>query len=138
MIEETSPQSGSVPTAQDDAPATCSECYKPLVTEPVQLRQPDRSWADAPSLRRCANEECWALYGGKREERLAFVQDTYSYKYFGDYELSPQQVTAVWEALALAKAGQSVSSSTCGIPEGNEPQKDQYSQPHKGVDAHGR
>jgi hypothetical protein len=85
---------------------TCGECFKPFNWEPVRLRNPDKSWFDAPTLRRCANtsqgKECWALDGGTRTERLAFIERVYDYKYFGDYELSPEQLSAVWAAYALA------------------------------------
>lgn len=39
---------------------------------------------------------------GSREDRLKWIKNVYDYKYFGDYELSPEQLSAVYEAYAIA------------------------------------
>lgn len=80
-------------------PWKCPSCFKAAEIEVVQIRQPDRSWADS-SIRRCA--DCKHTFGGTLADRLAYINDVFGYKYFGDYELSEEQIDAVWEAKAIA------------------------------------
>jgi len=83
----------------------CKSCFETDELTPVQIRRGDRgtAWEDS-SLRRCANDECWNIREGTREDRLAWVKNVYDYKYFGDYELSPEQLSAVWEAYSIASS----------------------------------
>lgn len=89
----------------------CQSCFRTAETEPVKVLRGERytggEWVES-TLRRCANDECFALREGSLEDRLAFVRNEYGYKYFGDYELSPAQSTAVWEAYTAAM-------SSCGL-----------------------
>jgi hypothetical protein len=80
-------------------PWTCPSCYQATAIEVVQIRQPDRSWVDS-SVRRCTG--CKHTFGGSLEDRLAYIRDTYAYKYFGDYEMTDAQLDAIWEANVLA------------------------------------
>lgn len=82
----------------------CKACFRTGETKPVQVRYGERGepWVES-SIRRCANDECWNTTGGTLEERLTHIRNVYDYKYFGDYELSPEQNDAVWEAKALAQ-----------------------------------
>jgi hypothetical protein len=80
----------------------CGACFKTSDVEPVQVRRSrEEGWVES-SLRICANEECRNLRAGTDEDRLTFIKNEYEYKYFGDYELSPEQSTAVWEAYTFA------------------------------------
>ncbi len=84
-------------------PAKCRACFCTSETEPVLIRRGPRGseWVES-SIRQCANHECRNTTGGSLEERLTHIGNVYDYKYFGDYELSPEQVDAVWEAKAIA------------------------------------
>jgi len=83
----------------------CKACFKPLRTEPVMIlngpRYSGAQWVES-SIQRCANSECCNTTGGTLEERIAYINGVYGYKYFGDYELSPEQMDAVGEAVSLA------------------------------------
>lgn len=84
----------------------CKACFKTSETEVVQIMEggrsaPVRKWIDS-GIRCCANPECRNTTGGTLAERLAHIDDVYGYKYFGDYELAPEQLDAVWEAKAIA------------------------------------
>ena len=80
----------------------CKSCFECTETVIVKVRY-DRSseWRDS-SVRRCANDQCWHIVDGTREDRLTWINNVYDYKYFGDYELSPEQLAAVYEAKSLA------------------------------------
>ncbi|MEH3108952.1 MAG: hypothetical protein PGN22_03170 [Agrobacterium cavarae] len=80
----------------------CKSCFECTETVIVKVRNDRNSeWRDS-SVRRCANDQCWHIVDGTREDRLAWISNVYDYKYFGDYELSPEQVAAVYEAKSLA------------------------------------
>lgn len=80
----------------------CPSCFKTSDVEPVQVRHDrETGWVDS-TLRRCANPECHAIREGTTEDRLTHLRNVYDYKYFGDYELSPEQLGAVWEAFTFA------------------------------------
>lgn len=98
VSRDQSPESGSVKSGPD--PRVCPSCFREMVSEAVQIRQSDRSWADS-SVRRCVG--CESTFGGTLEDRLAYVRDKYEYKYFGDYELSSEQLDAVWTAKGIAE-----------------------------------
>ncbi len=89
----------------------CNSCYVTADTVPVQVRRGGRGspWEDS-TLRRCANDECWNMREGTREDRLDWVKNVYDYKYFGDYELSPEQLSAVYEAYAIATSSKAKPS----------------------------
>jgi len=80
---------------------TCKSCFKTAETEPVRVKR-DGVWIESPTVRRCVNSECHAVRSGSLADRLEHVNTVYAYKYFGDYELSPAQNDAVWEAQAIA------------------------------------
>lgn len=80
---------------------TCKSCFKTAETEPVRVKR-DGVWIESPTVRRCVNSECHAVRSGSLADRLEHVNTVYAYKYFGDYELSPEQSDAVWEAKAIA------------------------------------
>lgn len=80
---------------------TCKSCFKTAEIEPVKVKR-DGQWVDS-TVRRCANAECHAVREGTLADRLQHVRSVYDYKYFGDYELSPEQNDAVWEAKAIAE-----------------------------------
>lgn len=98
----------------------CKACFKTSETEVVQIMEggryaPERKWVDT-SIRRCANSECHNTTGGTLAERLAYIDDAYGYKYFGDYELSPAQNDAVWEAKAIASlVPDLVAAASCAL-----------------------
>jgi hypothetical protein len=96
---------GAATEAQPSGVERCAYCFKTSETEAMQVRRRPRSeggeWVES-SVRLCANPECRAIRAGSLEDRLTFVSNTYEYKYFGDYELSEEQQTAVWEAYRLA------------------------------------
>ncbi len=79
----------------------CASCFKTSETEPVRVKR-DGRWIDSPTVRRCVDPECHAVREGTVTDRLEHINTVYGYKYFGDYELSPEQLDAVWEAKALA------------------------------------
>lgn len=80
----------------------CKSCFECTETVVVKVRDDRNSeWRDS-SVRRCANDQCWHIVGGTREDRLTWISNVYDYKYFGDYELSPEQLAAVYEAKAIA------------------------------------
>lgn len=82
---------------------TCPSCYKVGVPEAVQIRdERGQPWRDS-SVQRCPQADCHHTFGGTLEDRLKYLECVYGYKYFGDYELSPEQVDAVWSAYSLAK-----------------------------------
>lgn len=82
----------------------CKSCYKASETLPVQVRdERGQPWRDS-TVKRCANDECWNICEGAQADRLLWVKNVYHYKYFGDYELSPEQLSAVWEAYTIAAA----------------------------------
>jgi hypothetical protein len=80
-------------------PWTCPSCFRQSEIEAVQIRQPDRSWADS-SIKRCST--CKHSFGGTLSDRIAYVNDVYNYKYFGDYDLSSEQLDAVGEMISIA------------------------------------
>ncbi|WPE22439.1 hypothetical protein [Shinella zoogloeoides] len=80
----------------------CKSCFECSETIVVKVRdERGGEWRDS-SVRRCANDQCWHIVAGTREDRLAWISNVYDYKYFGDYELSPEQLSAVYEAKSLA------------------------------------
>lgn len=80
----------------------CKSCFECSETVIVKVRDDRNSeWRDS-SVRRCANDQCWHIVDGTREDRLTWINNVYDYKYFGDYELSPEQLAAVYEAKSLA------------------------------------
>lgn len=80
----------------------CKSCFETSEMIPVQIREGrGQPWVDS-SLKRCANDECWNMREGTREDRLKWIKNVYDYKYFGDYKLSPEQLSAVYEAYAIA------------------------------------
>jgi hypothetical protein len=84
----------------------CRSCGSTSDLLPVQVRRgpPYQGFEyEDSSLRRCANNECWTIREGTAEDRMAFIRNQYDYKYFGDYELSPEQLEAVYQALYLAE-----------------------------------
>lgn len=82
----------------------CKSCFECTETVIVKVRDDRNSeWRDS-SVRRCANDQCWHIVDGTREDRLTWISNVYDYKYFGDYELSPEQLAAVYEAKSLAAA----------------------------------
>lgn len=88
-------------TEETKAGETCSSCFKTGETEPVSVKR-NGKWIESPTVRRCVNPECHAVRAGTTEDRLEHVATVYGYKYFGDYELTPEQLDAVWEAKAIA------------------------------------
>ena len=83
----------------------CKSCFECSETIVVTVRdERGGEWRES-SVRRCANDQCWHIVGGTREDRLLWIGNVYDYKYFGDYELSPEQLSAVYEAKALAGLG---------------------------------
>ncbi len=89
----------------DEVAATreeCTECFREHEVLPVRIRHArGGDWVDS-SIRRCANDECWAIRDGSEEDIKVWLKNVYEYKYFGDYELSPEQKQAVREAFARA------------------------------------
>lgn len=80
----------------------CKSCFECTETVVVKVRDDRNSeWRDS-SVRRCANDQCWHIVDGTRADRLTWINNVYDYKYFGDYELSPEQSAAVYEAKSLA------------------------------------
>lgn len=80
----------------------CKSCFECSETVVVKVRdERGGEWRNS-SVRRCANDQCWHIVAGTREDRLAWISNVYDYKYFGDYELSPEQLSAVYEAKSLA------------------------------------
>lgn len=81
----------------------CKSCFQTADIVPVKIRRGERgsAWEDS-TLMRCANDECWNMRVGSRSDRLAWVKNVYDYKYFGGYELSPEQLSAVYEAYSIA------------------------------------
>lgn len=82
-------------------PDVCQSCYKTDATEGVHVRRDGGEWV-ASTLRRCANPECQEIRSGSLEDRFTHLRNVYAYKYFGDYELSPEQSVAVWDAYGYA------------------------------------
>lgn len=80
----------------------CKSCFRSSETEPVQVKR-DGQWVESPTVRRCTNPECHSIRAGTLRDRLEYVERIYSYKYFGDYELSPEQLDAVMEANGIAQ-----------------------------------
>lgn len=88
----------------------CKSCFECAETAIVKVRNDRNSeWRDS-SVRRCANDQCWHIVEGTREDRLAWISNVYDYKYFGDYELSPEQLAAVYEAKILAASEAALST----------------------------
>lgn len=80
----------------------CPECFATDQVTTVKVRDDRGSeWRDS-TLLRCANDDCWRIREGEIADRLTWIKNVYGYKYFGDYELSPEQAAAVWEAYNLA------------------------------------
>lgn len=80
----------------------CKSCFECSETIVVMVRdERGGEWRES-SVRRCANDQCWHIVDGTREDRLLWIDNVYGYKYFGNYELSPEQLSAVYEAKALA------------------------------------
>ncbi|WP_035198522.1 hypothetical protein [Agrobacterium tumefaciens] len=80
----------------------CKSCFECTETVIVKVRDDRNSeWRDS-SVRRCANDQCWHIVDGTRADRLTWISNVYDYKYFGDYELSHEQLAAVYEAKSLA------------------------------------
>ena len=88
--------SGSEPSAAEKCPG----CYETSETEPVKVKR-DGVWVES-TVRRCVNRECHTVREGSLEDRVAHINSVYGYKYFGDYELSPEQLDVVGEAVDLA------------------------------------
>ena len=82
-------------------PDVCQSCYKTDAIEGVHVRRDGGEWV-ASTLRRCANPECQEIRSGSLEDRFTHLRNVYAYKYFGDYQLSPEQSVAVWDAYAWA------------------------------------
>jgi hypothetical protein len=93
------PISRAAPEAEPSA-ALCSCCYRTADMEPVEVKR-DGKWV-ASTIRRCTNPECHSVREGSLADRVAHINSVYGYKYFGDYELSPEQLDAVGEAVMLA------------------------------------
>jgi hypothetical protein len=91
-----------VGAGEDQATQPCASCFKTSETVAVEIRhRRGEEWVES-TIRRCANDECWNTTGGTLEDRLTHIRNVYDYKYFGDYELSPEQLDAVFDAGALA------------------------------------
>lgn len=84
---------------QNEKCKSCFECSETIVVTVRDERGGE--WRDS-TVRRCANDQCWHIVDGSREDRLLWIRNVYDYKYFGDYELNPEQLSAVYEAKALA------------------------------------
>lgn len=81
----------------------CKSCFETNEVLPVEIRKNRESgWVES-SIKRCANNDCWAIREGSHTDRLVWIGNVYDYKYFGDYELSPEQLSAVWDAFYLAR-----------------------------------
>lgn len=87
--------------AQPSAADKCPNCYATADMEPVEVKR-DGKWV-ASTVRRCVNRECHTVREGTLEDRVAHINSVYGYKYFGDYELSPEQMDVVGEAVGLAQ-----------------------------------
>ena len=88
--------------SREEIEGKCRCCFETAETEPVKVRdRSTREWVDS-SLLRCVNKECHAIRAGTDADRIAHINDVYGYKYFGDYELSPEQIDAVGEAVKYA------------------------------------
>ena len=88
---------------QDREPDVCRSCFKTAEMEPVKVRRSGCATWKPSTIWRCANPECHTIRKGTDDDILDHLNAVYGYKYFGDYELSPEQTDAVWEALRLAK-----------------------------------
>ena len=87
----------------------CPSCYKDAEPEGVLVRDKDtREWVPC-TVKRCPL--CHYSFGGTLADRLANAEAEYSYKYFGDYELSPAQMDAVGEMLAMSRAAVALHSA---------------------------
>jgi len=85
----------------------CTSCFKTEDMVCIQVREErGMPWKDS-TVMRCANDECWSIRAGTRSDRIKWIRNVYDYKYFGDYELSPEQTQAVWEAFNLAASNPS-------------------------------
>ncbi|WP_313666169.1 hypothetical protein [Shinella sp.] len=94
----------------------CKSCFECSETIVVMVRdERGGEWRES-SVRRCANDQCWHIVDGTREDRLLWIDNVYGYKYFGDYELSPEQLSAVYEAKALAALSDKQAGEVKAVP----------------------
>ncbi len=95
---------------------TCKSCFKCSEVVVVTVRDERGSEWRGSSVRRCANDQCWHIVDGTHEDRLTWISNVYDYKYFGDYELSPEQLAAVFEAKNLATGLPDVGNGARDLP----------------------
>jgi hypothetical protein len=100
----------------------CKSCYVTSETAIVQVRRGERGtpWEDS-TVNRCANNECWAIIEGTDADKLSWIGNVYDYKYFGDYPLSEEQLSAVYEALGMAKKSCALEEENKRLREALEP-----------------